>query len=227
MKELVQAQEKLFEEWLLDSFTEDEMDFYQDMIDSISSVLIDLKINEIKFEDFDAITGDTSLKEILFHKSITTISLSDLPYLENNPFQVSYLVMLLNQLNVVLIDPGGLEDLLLKEEYLVKLSEFKKADDLLFSPSYQSSVIQKTSQKVYDPIERLVTEIYNELKRLEVGGILPISGDNLPEKTRKILMVMQQDYYDSNHLLRLTDLHPKDFDDHLEKLKFYLKKVNS
>jgi hypothetical protein len=227
LKELVEAQEKLFEEWLLDNFTDDEIDFYQDMIDSISSVLIDSKIDELKFEDYEAIRGDISFKKILFHKSITTISFSDLPYLENNPFQVSYLTMLLNQLNIVLIDPGGLEDLLLKEEYLVKLGEFKKADDLLFRPSYQQSIVQNTSQKVYDPIDKLVTEIYNELKRLEVAGILPMSGDDLPEKTRKILISIQQDYYDSNQLLALTALHPKDFDDHLEKLKFYLKKVNS
>ena len=197
------------------------------MIDSIALVLIDLKVEEINFEDYDSISGDSNLKKDLFKKVKTTISFNEMPFLESNPFQVSYLLLLLERLEGILIDPGTLSDLQLKEEFFIKLSHLKKAQDFLadFSPSVPIS--KKASPRTFDPIEYLITEIYNELKRLEVSGKLPLLGEDLPDKTKKLLSVMQTDYFTSEDLLKITSLHPKDFDDHLEKLKFYLRKVDS
>lgn len=227
LEELFQVHQKQFEEWLNDSFTDEELDFFQEKIDTIAHVLIDLKVDSIGFEDYESISGDRELKNDLFNRLNTTISLNDMPFLESNPFQVSYLFLLVNKLENILIDPGSLNDLLSKDEYLKKLDTFKKAEDLLinFSPTVQAP--KKTHSRVFDPIDYLITEIYNELKRLEVAGKLPIIATDLPEKAQKLLAVMQTDYFNASDLLRLTSLHPKDFDDHLEKLKFYLRKVDS
>jgi hypothetical protein len=65
------------------------------------------------------------------------------------------------------------------------------------------------------------------MNRVKKSGTLLQALEGLQEqneKTKKLFFVMREEDLDSDGLLRKSGMNAKDFDDYLEKLKFYLKK---
>ena len=87
----------------------------------------------------------------------------------------------------------------------------------------------KTNKPV-DPIDFLILDVYKEIQRLQQSGKLMLALEGLQqqsEKTKKIFFVMREERLEAGALFQKCGLGAKDFDDYLEKLKFFLKKITS
>jgi hypothetical protein len=220
LEKLFESFQEEFDELLEDNFTDEELVVFEKKLDKLAAVYIQPLSNELSFDDFYADSKKEDEQRDFFEKCRGLITFENLPYLETNPFQVTYLQELLKKFDEVLIDRGGMNELSFKDEYLSYLQNFKNIDPLL-SVARPAPVITRTSKPV-DPIDFLILHVGNELKRLE-GVSLPLH--ELPEKVRKIYDVMiSEEEKDASYLLGRTGLNAKDFDDGLERLKFWLKR---
>jgi hypothetical protein len=67
----------------------------------------------------------------------------------------------------------------------------------------------------------LIQDVYKEFDRLKNKNL---DQNELSEKVQKIFLIMRNEKLDSEELFRKTGLGAKDFDDGLERLKFWLRK---
>ena len=70
------------------------------------------------------------------------------------------------------------------------------------------------------PIDFLIRDVYKEIERIR-----DIDLEIMPEKCQMILKPMLKEKLQAEELFSKSGLNPKSFDDHLEKLKFTLKKI--
>jgi len=217
----MEAFKEEFDHLLNDSFTEFELEHFEKQIDSIAAVYVQPVLEELSFDDFYADPVFENDQRMFFERCKSTIVLENLPYLESNSFQVSYLKMLLTKFDDVLIDRGGVSELCFKDQFLKDLSGFKTIDSLL--KPIEKVVEVKTPSKPVDPIDFLIMDVYRELNRLKGA---PVNPEGLPPKIIKIFAVMEAEpKLGADALLRKTSLNPKDLDDGLERLKFWLRKL--
>ena len=224
LESLVSAYQAEFDLLLEDCFTDDELTIYEKMIDAIAAVYVQPILSEMSFDDFYADEKREDMQRTFFEVAKSSICLENLPYFESNPFQVTYLKALLSRFAEVLIDRGGVNELVFKEDYLSELSKYKDIDSLIPEIEMPKPEI-KTSRPV-DPIDFFIFDVYKEIDRLKsTGKISDIDLEGQSEKFKKILSVMSAEKLDSSALLRKTGLNAKEFDDTLERLKFWLKKI--
>lgn len=218
LEKVVEDFQKNFDILLEDTFSEDELESFEKQIDTIGALYVQPIMSELTFEDFNAGT-DEEKKKFFFESCQSSILIENLPYLESNPFQVSYLLELLKRFENVLIDRGGMFDLMFKDEFVHSLKPYKVMDSLIqtFVPKKEI----KTFRPV-DPIDFLVLDVYREIDRLKD---VVIKNEELPEKLVKLLYVMRQNHLDPASLYVKSGLNAKDFDDGLERLKFFLRKL--
>jgi len=217
----MEAFKEEFDHLLNDSFTEFELEHFEKQIDSIAAVYVQPVLEELSFDDFYADPVFENDQRMFFERCKSTIVLENLPYLESNSFQVSYLKMLLTKFDDVLIDRGGVSELCFKDQFLKDLSGFKTIDSLL--KPIEKVIEVKTPSKPVDPIDFLIMDVYRELNRLKGA---PVNPEGLPPKIIKIFAVMEAEpKLGADALLRKTSLNPKDLDDGLERLKFWLRKL--
>ena len=209
-----------FDQALEDTFSDDELLKYEPMIDSIAALYVQPISTELSFDDFYADPAQEDKQRLFFESSRSSIVLENLPYFESNPIQVTYLTDLLWSFEEVLIDPGGVSNLMFRKDYLEELKRYKPMDSLL-TDKVERVIETKTSIPV-TPIDFLVLDVYKELDRLK-GYVIPES--DLGEKPRRIYEAMKNERLDSSSLFRKSGLIPKDFDDGLERLKFFLRKI--
>lgn len=209
-----------FDILLKDNFTDDELRLFEGQLDAIAALYVQPILSELSFEDFYPDEAREVQQRDFFKNCQSSISLENLPYFDSNPFQVSYLLELLARFDEILIDTGGVNALMFKDDYLKELKKFRNMD-ALFKQDVRPLEV-KTSAPV-TPIDFLVGDIYKEFERLK-GIYIPF--EELPEKAQKIYLVMSKEKLDSSTLYAKTGLNPKDFDDYLEKLKFFLKKIS-
>jgi hypothetical protein len=226
LSSLMENFQKQFDEFLADSFTEEELEQFEQKLDQMAEVVCQPILAELTFEDLTADPAREEEQKKFFEKSRSSICLDHLPYLETNPFQVTYLKDLLNRLGEVLIDQGGVTELKFKNDYLMSLNRYGDASKLAKLETYIPEPRVKTKAPV-DPIDFLVHDVYREMNRVKKSGTLLQALEGLQEqneKTKKLFFVMREEDLDSDGLLRKSGMNAKDFDDYLEKLKFYLKK---
>lgn len=224
LESLVSAYQAEFDLLLEDCFTDDELTIYEKMIDAIAAVYVQPILSEMSFDDFYADEKREDMQRSFFEAAKSSICLENLPYFESNPFQVAYLKALLSRFAEVLIDRGGVNELVFKEDYLSELSKYKDIDSLIPEIEMPKPEI-KTSRPV-DPIDFFIFDVYKEIDRLKsTGKISDIDLEGQSEKCKKIFSVMSAEKLDSSALLRKTGLNAKEFDDTLERLKFWLKKI--
>ena len=220
LERLFESFQEEFDELLQDNFTDDELEVFEKKLDALAAVYIQPLSNELSFDDFYADPRKEDEQRKFFEECRSLITFENFPYLETNPFQVTYLQELLKKFDEILVDRGGTYELLFKDEYLSYLNGFKNIDPLIRA-ARPAPLITRTSKPV-DPIDFLILHVGSELKRLE-GVSLPLQ--ELPEKIRTIYDVMiSEEEKDASYLLSKTGLNAKDFDDGLERLKFWLKK---
>ena len=210
----VEAHQEEFEILLGDSFSDDELEAHEATLEAIASIEVQPIIEELTFDDLNPQPEDEERQRAFFGKCKSCICLEHVPYLESNPFQVTYLIDLLWTLDEVLIDAGGMEELVFKKSFLHDLKSFNSMEVLL--PK------EKPAPKVVlGPVEQLVNDVERELSRLKAASITP---GEIPEKLVSLFELCRQGGLDAGGLLRSSGLNPKDFGDRLESLKFFLKK---
>lgn len=223
LKDLVEAHQQRFEQTLKDTFDDDELAGFESLLDSIAAISVDPIISEMSFEDFYADPHQETAQRDFFSHCLSCISLENLPFLESHAFQVSYLQELLALFDEVLIDRGGVSELCFKKTYLEELSGLRSLEHFL-GPKIPARKETKKFQPV-DPIDFLVLDVYKELERLRSKSLLP-TWQNVPdEKAKKLFYVMEKEFLDPASLYSKSGLSAKDFDDYLEKLKFWLRSI--
>lgn len=220
LERIVHDYQEEFNTLLEDTFSDDELQKHEKMIDSIAAVYIQPISEELTFDDFYPDPKTKEEQKSFFERCRSCLCVDNLPYFESNPFQVTYLKDLLWSFEEVLIDRGGVSELTFRKDYLEELKRYKTMESLIDDLPEVVNV-PKTSIPV-TPIDFLVVDIYKELKR--IGKELP-DGEVLSEKARKIFEVMRKEELDSEAIFKKSGLNAKDFDDNLEKVKFWLKKL--
>lgn len=220
---LVEAFQKEFDELINDSFSDDEMESIEKKLDALAAVYVNPVMSEITFEDFDS----DDVHRNFFNSCKSTLLLENLPYLETNPFQVSWIELFLKRFSDFLVDRGNLDRLETKTEFFSTLSRLKNMDSMLRPAKSVPPSPQHGIKAPVLPIDFLILDVYKEMVRLrETGKVATALEAVAPfEKARRIFTIMKEGKLDAHSLLQLSALSPKDFDDHLEKLKFILKKV--
>ncbi len=224
LEALVSAYQSEFDALLEDCFSDEELTLYEKMIDAIAAVYVQPILSEMKFEDFYADEKTEEAQRSFFESAKSSICLEHLPYFESNPFQVTYLRSLLSRFSEILIDRGGVNKLVFKDTYLLELSKHKDIDSLIHE--YVAPKQEVKTTRPVDPIDFFIFDVYKEIERLKSEGkTADIRLDDQSEKLKKIFFVMCAEKLDSSALLRKTGLNAKEFDDTLERLKFFLKKI--
>lgn len=226
LERLVESHRLDFEELIKDTFSDAELEKYEGMLDSIAAITPQPLISELTFEDFYVTQGQELRQRSFFDECKSSICIENLPDLHSNPFQVTYLIELLRNFEEVLIDKGGIYEIQFKKEYLEEIKRHKNIFSLL--PEEIKKPLAVTTSVPVDPMDFIILDVYKEIDRLKsIGRLEEVTqgASSLPEKTRKTYMAMLDAKLDSSLLLKKSGLNAKDFDDNLERLKFYLKKI--
>jgi hypothetical protein len=218
---IVEGFKEDFDIMLKDTFSDDELLVFEPKLDAIAAIFVQPILSELTFDDFYPTPGKEKLQQEFFENCKSSISLENIPFLESNIFQVTYLRDLLSKLPEVLIDRGGVSELIFKEEFLAQLSRYKGLEAFVQDEIQAREETRKKSSIPVDPIDFLILDVYKELNRLKEN--MP-SGDDLSPKVRTLYDVMNIQHYGGGELFRRTGLNAKDFDDCLERLKFWLRK---
>ncbi len=210
-----------FDHLLNDTFTEEELSTYENLIDEIGAVFVQPIFSEMTFDDFYTNDEAAENQRLFFETCRSSICLENLPDFSLNPFQVTYLIELLRDFDEVLIDTGGINELMYKKEYIANLKRYKNIFSLLKDEA-PKVVEVKTTQPI-DPIDFLIRDVYRELDRLDSGAMSTLIADQ-SEKMQKAYLALAGERLDASSLLKRSGLNAKDFDDTLERLKFWLKR---
>ena len=214
---IVEAYQKEFDQKLEDAFSDDELLLLEKYIDYLGAVFVQPIISELTFDDFIHDESNRDIHHGLFSRCQSSICIENLPFFENNPFQVSYLLNLMDKFSEILIDPGENRALMLKGDYQVFLSRYKNADSYFAIP--QVKEVKKDSLHAITPVDFLVRDIYMELDKDKEASTLSLS-----PKCQTLLSIMINERLHASEIFQKAKLSPKDFEDHLERLKFTLRK---
>lgn len=226
LEQVVLAHQIEFDTMVGDLFSEDEILVFEKLLDSIAAVYVQPILSELSFDDFYPDPPFYDKQREFFLACRSSLAIENLPYLESNPFQVSYLKQLLSNFSEVLIDRGSVQELQFKAVYLENLNKFKDIDSLI--PEHTPKVVEAPSSRPVDPIDFLVLDVYKEIERIRHSDNSEVMDKvllNQSLKVQKIYQAMKIGQYDATTVFQKAGLTPKDFDDHLEKLKFLLKKI--
>jgi hypothetical protein len=220
LQTLVEAHLLEFDTFLEDTFTDEELGQFEAKLDTLAALYVQPVLHELSFDDF---YPDPSLEEeqrSFFQSCRSSISIENLPDFETNPFQVTYLLMLASCFDEVLIDPGGVEELCFKQQFIDSINEYKSLHHLTAAPSQKK--VQTAIPAALEPIDFLVLDVYKELERVTDIETTVL---NMTEKEKIIFYIMKNERLGAGEILRKSCLIPKDFGDSLERLKFFLKKL--
>lgn len=220
LEKVVGAFQEEFDSILDETFSTEELALFERQIDAIAAVYVQPVLPDLSFDDFYADPDVEEVQKHFFKNAQSTILIENLPFLENNPFQVSYLLELLKKFSEVLIDRGGISELLFKEKFLQALKGLKTID--YYTASKEEKKVLPVVAKAVDPIDFLIADVYKEVDRVKENEI---DFKDFNPKLVKLYDAMKSEKLDSVTLFRRSQLNAKDFDDGLEKLKFFLRKI--
>lgn len=217
---LLQGHVEEFEALLGDSFSDEELNSHAELIEQLASVECQPMLADLSFDDFSFDPKNEAAQRAFFQRCKSSICLENVPYIENNPFQVTYLIDLLWMFDDALIDLGGMSELLSKQDWLHELKKLRSMESLITQSEPKKSELSFTQS---DPLDILVGEVYGEIHRLKEKEF---SMEDMALRRQGLLKLMQSEIYSSQVLQKKSGLGLKDFGDTLEGLKFYLKKIN-
>jgi hypothetical protein len=210
-----------FEELLGDTFSENELEGFENLLDQISSPVAQPISSDLSFSDFEILPEFEMDQHLFFNGVKSCLLLENVSDPHFNPFQVTYIKEILRVFDEVLIDRGGFHPLLFKKPFLETLKGHKNIFSLVKD---DKSLVSAPVFDPLNPIDVLVADVYRELHRLNKRD-LRSNFDLWPEKARSLYEKMMRHHYDSPSLFQISKLSPKDFGDNLEKLKFILRKI--
>ena len=217
----VKALQLDFDHLVNDTFSEAELTAFEGQLDDIGAVFVQPIFSEMTFDDFYPKASEAQRQADFFKAARSSICLENIAAVETNAFQVTYLIELLRDFDEVLIDTGGVSELMFKKDYVDNLKKYKNIFSLI-QDEPKKPLDVKTTRPV-DPIDFLIQDVYKELIRLKDSPVQEWV-QQLPEKTQKVYQAMKDESLDASALLKKSHLNAKDFDDNLERLKFFLKK---
>jgi hypothetical protein len=224
LNELVTAHQERFEQIIKDNFDDEELSHLENLLESIAAINVQPILSELSFDDLYPDPGEEGEQRAFFNHCKSCLCFENLPFLESHPFQVSYLKELLGLFEEVLIDRGGVKELMFKQAFLGELMNFKSIEQL-FGPTIARQKMVKSFLPV-DPIDFLVLDVYKEIDRLRRLEKLPDWQNIEEEKIKKLIYLMGKEVMDPATLYVKSGLNAKDFDDYLEKMKFWLKAIS-
>lgn len=220
LTETIALHQVAFDEYIGDTFSDAELDQFAPQLDELASVTVGPVLEELSFEDLNYDPAGPATQRHFFETCRSSVCFEEVPFLESNPFQVSYLRELLSRIPEALVDAG--EELLMKEAWLKELAALRGVEGLI--KQTLTPAVVRASVAVPTHIDRMVREIYHELRRLRELGKLPVLQDLAPRRAQ-LLEAMLSNEGSADEVLRRSGLNPKDFGDGLEGLKFFLKKI--
>lgn len=205
-----------FQTQLGDLFADDELSRHERLLDDLATLDVQPRLSELTLDDFASAEAARAELEPFFDRCQSVICLENLPFLENNPFQVSYLQGLLAHVGPVLVDQGGLTELTDSDEFLRAIARLRTMEELVVA------VPSAAASRVAEPTlaDLMLSDVYRELDRLE-GQVALAS---MSERQQQIFGHLRSARPTATELLKLSRLNPKDFGDALEGLKFFLKR---
>lgn len=223
---LIEAHQVDFDALVKDSLSDEILLLQEKLLDDLGAVIVQPILSELSFEDFYPDPNLENEQRAFFATCRSSLCLENLPYFQTNPFQVTYLLLLLQRVNEVLIDQGGVSALVFKKSYLEELNKYKNLDSLITKES--EKILETKTTKPVHPIDFVVLDVYKELDRLMLANKMFLVTEQIAtqsEKVQKLCTIMRGEKLDANTLLKKSALIPKDFGDDLERLKFFLKKI--
>lgn len=217
----VKALQLDFDHLINDTFSDSELVTHEKLLDDIGAVFVQPIFSEMTFDDFYPNESEVQRQQEFFESCRSSICLENIPAFETNPFQITYLIELLRDFDEVLVDTGGVNELMFKKQYVDNLKKYKNIFSLL--DDEPKKPIEVKTNKPVDPIDFLILDVYKELGRLDYLEMRE-SVKHLPEKAQKVFEAMGESGLDASALFKKSTLNAKDFGDNLERLKFFLKK---
>lgn len=213
---LVDEHKKAFETELGDLFSDEDLVRFERHLDELATLDVQPRLEALSLDDFAIDEAARASLAQFFEECRSVVCLENVPFLENNPFQVSYLRGLFRRVGPLLVDLGGLVELMTSEEFLASIARLRSVDDLV--PAIE--VVAKPRAPEPTLADLLLVDVYRELDRLE--GQVPLAA--MSERQQKIFAHLRAGRPSAVELLKLSGLNPKDFGDGLESLKFFLKR---
>ncbi len=226
LEEVVESHVESFGEEIKDLFSDDELEIFHRQLDEMAPFSVSAKPHELQFDDFEA-DPDNKEKRDLFGRVHSLVVLENLPFLETNVFQVSSIRAFLERLPEVLVDEEGLGDLLSKDEYLQKIASLKGIETVLKEVSPRVAPVSKPSFIPVEPIDFLIRDVYQEMERILREKLLEkvlIDLRSEKETLKDLFFIVREGQLPPDELFKRSGLSAKNFDDDLEKLKFFLKR---
>lgn len=192
-------------------------------LDELASVIVSPKLPEIEFDCFEFEEKNRVQYETLFNKTKTTFAIENLPYLEVNPFQVSWLKLFFKNLGECLIDVGGMELLEDRLTFLERLENYKdlslfKEEHLHFDRKPLPVRFEKT------PLDFVIDKLNLEIIRLKNSNLEKEFAQTLTHESLRNLYNVYLTNSGINSLWPLRNkMDPKKFGDLTEKLYFLVK----
>jgi hypothetical protein len=211
----LEAHQEEFEVLLGDTFSEDELEGMERQLETLASIEAQPLLDAVSFSDLTAKSGEEELQERFFTRCRSCLCLENLPYLETHPLQVTYLIDLMWMFDEALVETPGGESVLFKQDFLQELKPLSNVESLL----RKTPLPPRPSAPVESPVDFVLRDIHREVARL-AGAIVEV-----PDRFAVLWPLVQDTSLDTHTLLQRSGLHPKDFGDRLESLKFFLKKL--
>lgn len=226
LESLIEAHQTDFDVLIKDSFSEELLAVNEKLLDGLAAVIVQPILSELSFDDFYADPNLENEQRAFFETCRSSLCLENLPYFQVNPFQVTYLLMLLERVHEVLIDQGGVSALVFKKQYVEELRRFKNLESLI--EKIPVAILETKTTKPIHPIDFVILDVYKEIDRLNSTNRIFFAVEQMEtqsEKLQKLFSAMKTEKLGANTLLKKSTLIPKDFGDYLERLKFFLKKI--
>jgi hypothetical protein len=216
---IIEIHQQEFEILLEETFPAGMTPQEENLLDSIAAVYAQPLLPELSFEDFEADPGREGEQREFFSLCQSTLVLENMPFLETNFFQVTYLKMLLARFSEVLIDRGGVQLLQFKQSYLDDLARYRALE--------KKNLHRPVKNMAMGPMDQLFQDVRDEISRIKTNNLWSRTQTEVTDQSSKIQHIFHalNEETDPALVFQKAGLNPKDFGDGLERLKFILKKI--
>jgi hypothetical protein len=232
LKVILDKTELAFDE-LLQSYEEQSyIKENEKLISLLANVIPGPILAELSFDDFSVEEGRLKEMEAYFQNAKSCLVLENVPYLQTNPFQVSWILFLLNFLGPCMIDTGSITPLKNNLDLMAILKKSKSLEQVLnLSPLVPVSKSPAGNFIPVEPLDFIVRDVFKEFERLQNENQLGVIERSIEsnEKMKKLFLVIKNNFshgpLPAINLCQKSNLNPKDFGDFLERLKFLMKRT--
>lgn len=213
----------LFDDFIQNPIYEEYVIKNEKKLDEMGHVTISPKMDELEFGYYVNADQINHLKS-QFGLMKTTIVIENLPYLENNPFQVSWLKLFVNELDQCLVDLGGMEYLESKSDFLNRISCYRDLETFAVVAPKKQMRPEIIIPYEKTPLDFIIDKLKLEITKTNTNAFLETLENNEMKKLFHIYLTENK----INALYPIKNkMDPKKFGDQTESLYFKLIRFNS